>query len=610
MDVSATKGPLSVRAYRGDAKTLLAFNLTKAASRNLAGFTIQTTPKGKSPFYIFNSLQFERPADHAQVAAEPARSSINAPIHKFRWLHVPGTAHQGTNPVFGSYRYTVTPRYFDDKQSLKPLDPTLSVSVTIEVAPFEKKKLAIGFTRGYTQSQAFVNHFGIDAPIKPGSEKLLFDTSTGAGVNAQGEHFTFEQEYGWLGFTARQRIFDILNEVLDNASLSLRVFAYDLNEPDVMDILLKLAKRGAVRIILDDASLHHGVKKGKNGQSKTPPEDQFEKLFVAAAKKKAAILRGKFGRYSHDKIFIVSDKNGPKKVLTGSTNLSVTGLYVNANHILVFDDAKVASAYAQVFDEAWTDGVSAAKFKKTVFAAKVFSFSSSTVPAFDVTFSPHDETMATSVLDGLVARVGKEGKKAKGGSVLFAVMAIGKGSGPVYPALRALHSNADIFSYGISDSPGGIFLYRPGAKRGVLATGKPGPTTLPAPFKQVPSVSGHEIHHKFVVCGFNGADPVVYCGSSNLALGGEESNGDNLLAIHDGDVATVFAIEALSLVDHYDFLDRVATKAGTKGARKATPTSKPQAAVDAQWFLSTTDKWVEKYFDPNDLRSVDRMLFA
>jgi len=123
-------------------------------------------------------------------------------------------------------------------------------------------------------------------------------------------------------------------------------------------------------------------------------------------------------------------------------------------------------------------------------------------------------------------------------------------------------------------------------------------------------VSGHEIHHKFVVCGFNGADPVVYCGSSNLALGGEESNGDNLLAIHDGDVATVFAIEALSLVDHYDFLDRVATKAGTKGARKATPTSKPQAAVDAQWFLSTTDKWVEKYFDPNDLRSVDRMLFA
>src|SRR5207249_11030841 len=35
------------------------------------------------------------PADHAQDAKEPARSSINAPIHKFRWLHVPGSVHQG-----------------------------------------------------------------------------------------------------------------------------------------------------------------------------------------------------------------------------------------------------------------------------------------------------------------------------------------------------------------------------------------------------------------------------------------------------------------------------------------------------------------------------------
>src|SRR6266536_2920455 len=76
---------MKVRAYRGDAKTLLAFNLTKAATKNLAGFTIQCTVPGKSPFYIFNDLQFEKRATHAQVATEPPNSSINAPIHKFRW---------------------------------------------------------------------------------------------------------------------------------------------------------------------------------------------------------------------------------------------------------------------------------------------------------------------------------------------------------------------------------------------------------------------------------------------------------------------------------------------------------------------------------------------
>ena len=104
----------------------------------------------------------------------------------------------------------------------------------------------------------------------------------------------------------------------------------------------------------------------------------------------------------------------------------------------------------------------------------------------------------------------------------------------------------------------GIFLYAPGKATGVQVTGKPSNVILPPPFDQVPSLPGHEIHDKFVVCGLNGNDPMVYCGSSNLAGGGEAQNGDNLLAIHDADVATAFAIEALGLVDHYSFLDRMA----------------------------------------------------
>jgi phosphatidylserine/phosphatidylglycerophosphate/cardiolipin synthase-like enzyme len=192
-------------------------------------------------------------------------------------------------------------------------------------------------------------------------------------------------------------------------------------------------------------------------------------------------------------------------------------------------------------------------------------------------------------------------------------MALAQGAGPVLAALEKIHEDENIFSYGISDSPGGIDLYTRGKKIGVLVTGKPGHTLLPPPFDQVPQVGGlgHQVHHKFVVCGFNGDNPVVYCGSSNLALGGEQDNGDNLIAIHDGDVATVFAIEALALVDHFDFLDRSAQEA--KSAGKAVPTvsaSKQQLAKSAGWFLSTTDQWAAPYFDPNDLHFVDRELFG
>jgi hypothetical protein len=601
--ITARKGPFSVTAYRGDAKTLLAFNLSdKKSAKNLAGFTIQCQPKGRQPFFIQNQLRFETTSDHAQDPKEPATSSINAPIHKFRWLHIPGSVHQGTKPFFGPYAYTVTPRYFENK-SLQPLDPKLSASVTIDVDGFEKKGLELGFTRGFTQSQAFVRHFGLKALIKPAGKELLFDTGQVSGTNAQGEKFTFQDEYEWLGFTARTKIFDLLNEVLQKKNLSVDVFAYDLNEPDVCDIMLKLGRQKRLRIILDNASLHHDA-------DGTKPEDKFEKLFVKAAGK-SRIQRGKFGNFAHNKVFVVSNKSGPLKVLTGSTNFSVTGFYVNSNHVLVFNDPKVAKTYADVFEESWNDKVKRPAYLKSKLAGATVAFSSALTPNTTITFSPHTTPFATAILDDVVKRIKQEGRKAKSvGSVLFAVMQINKGGGPVYPTLNTLHKDQSIFSYGISDSPKGIALFPIGKKTGVLVTGKPVNTQLPPPFNQVPGVGlGHQVHHKFVVCGFNGDDPVVFCGSSNMALGGEEKNGDNLLAIRDGDVATVFAIEALSLVDHFDFLDRASKGPKAKKGKKP-PALKQNAAAAAGWFLSTDDKWTAKFFDPKDLHCVDRQLFG
>ena len=50
-------------------------------------------------------------------------------------------------------------------------------------------------------------------------------------------------------------------------------------------------------------------------------------------------------------------------MLTGSTNFSVTGFYVNSNHVLVYDDPKVAATYAEVFKQSWNDGVKKDKFQ-------------------------------------------------------------------------------------------------------------------------------------------------------------------------------------------------------------------------------------------------------
>jgi hypothetical protein len=603
---SGTKGTLSLKAYQGDFKTLLACNFSdKKSATNFAGFTIQCTPSSQPAYYLQNDLRFQTPGDHAQDPKEPANSSINAPFHKFRWLHVPGSVHQGSQPVVGTYAYAVTPRYFDSKKSMLPIDPSLTALVSVPVGPFQKQGLELGFTRGFTQSQAFTNHFGLNALLRPAGNDLIYDTSQISGTNSFGEEYTFEQEYEWLGFTAREKIFAILNEVLATPSLHLDVFAYDLTEPDVIAIFLKLAAQGRMRIILDNASLHHNA-------ANTKPEDKFEQLFTNAAKGGAGILRGKFGSFAHDKVFIVSSAAGAQKVLTGSTNFSWTGVYVNSNHVLIFNDPVVAATYSQVFAEVWNDQAKLAPFVASTFAGKSFPFSSAQTPQMEITFAPHAPAFATAGLQAITNRITQEATKGKAiGSVLFAVMQIGVGNSPVYTALMNIHKNEKIFSYGVSDNPGGIFYYPVGKTTGVLVGGKPQNTQLPPPFNQVHNIAGvgHQIHHKFVVCGFNGPTPVVFCGSSNFVTSGEEKNGDNLLQIHDGDVATVFAIEAVALVDHFNFLDHVAK--GPKAKKGAMPSaSKQQDAVSAGWFLSLGNGWTKPYFDPSDLHSVDRQLFG
>ncbi|MRW89103.1 hypothetical protein GJ699_03805 [Duganella sp. FT80W] len=597
---------LTVTAHRGDCKTLLAYSLPENLAAGLAGFTIICQPEGVAPYYLYNTLQFEHPDQHAQVAIEPAYSSVNAPLHKFRWLHVPGSFHGAPTPVFGTYKYTVVPRYFDPQEHLKPLDTTLGSSVEVYVGPFTKDGLQLGFTRGYTQSQAFVHHFGSKARIQPTGRDLLYDTTQQAGTSPEGQPYTYAEAYDWLGFTARDRIFAFLDEVIADPKQYLQVFAYDLNEPDVCKRLLQLAGEGRVRIILDNAGLHHSVATPKM-------EDRFEQAFNAVTKGAAQIKRGHFGSFAHDKVFVSFTAEKALKVLTGSTNFSTTGLYVNSNHILVLDDSDVAQTYGDMFEAVWATDVKLAAYVKTPFSTLEYDVPTTALPPTRISFAPHAPAVAQQILQDIVTRVEEEGTRTGGNaSVLFAVMDIGVGASPVYDALKTLNANPKVVSFGISDDSQHIALYEPGQPTGLLVTGKPGQTLLPPPFDQVPNVVGigHQIHHKFVVCGFNTPEAVVYCGSSNLVSSGEEKNGDNLLTIRDTEVATVFAIEALGLVDHFQFMDRMTKKSDAAKPLDKLPANKQKAAKQVGWFLSTTDVWTKPYFKEDDFRARDRKLFS
>ena len=77
------------------------------------------------------------------------------------------------------------------------------------------------------------------------------------------------------------------------------------------------------------------------------------------------MVRGKYLSISHSKIFIQKYNNKPVKVLTGSANFSTNGLYINANHIIIFHNMKVAQAYEDVFNASFgiNDADTALKMK-------------------------------------------------------------------------------------------------------------------------------------------------------------------------------------------------------------------------------------------------------
>jgi hypothetical protein len=543
---------LTFKAYRGDGAALLAFDLDERYKEDLAGFAVKyETPSGDEG-WVRNRLSFSRGITAATTPQQRRWTTTDkAPLQKFHWTHFPPV------PEDGAYRYTATAMLFKTGSEDR-IEPGPSVPVELEVTGDEYSDFEVGFTRGYVSSQAYVDRFG-RKPLTPRRKAIDFET---------GE---FEEQYEWLGYHARRMLFRFLDEAARDRSLTLDVFAYDLNEPDFVRALQRM--KGRLRLFLDD-SADHGE------------EDSLESEAARLIRDSAGesnVRRGHFRRLAHHKVLIQRRDGKAVKVLTGSANFSVRGLYVQSNNMLLYDHPGAAGLYAAAFEQAWADFRG---FPASPCAAKWFDIDGRRLPRSAVSFAPH--RAAEVSLDRVADAV-----HAADSSVLYAVMEMG-GTGRVLEELKRLQGSDRVFTYGMSQKTDGSAVIRaPGKARGMLVPFAYLSEKVPPPFnKEWAGGGGKVIHHKFVVVDFNDSEPVVFTGSSNLAAGGETSNGDNLLAIHDRDVATAFAVEAIKLVDHYYF--RALMKAATEVSPLRLKTRK--------------DRWWRRWYEPGVKRAMRLLL--
>jgi hypothetical protein len=573
---SSNSPGLQVVIYPGDNKILIAMSLSDDAmndkDKNLAGFAIWRQYDGKPEEILANRISFTSGVNNQTTAATRKwTSSDEAPFQKFRWIDVPADGFDV--PI----TYRVRALYFTGQGHETKAGPEVKVKAT----PVKQRHTEFrpAFTRGYIASQAYADKFK-NADIRPAGKKTLdFDPKP------------FEPQYAWLGADARTQLFGFIDDCEKDATAKVDVFAYDLDEPAVIAAICRMGQQGRLRAILDNAPLH-----AQAGKGAAPLEVEAAKRIIAAAGK-GNVRQGHFARFQHNKVFIKRGADGKaERVIFGSMNFSLRGIYVQANNVVVVDDPKVAGMFADAFDEAFKTDVMAAPFQGAPISQSYMVGSaqdSAALPKFSLALSPHKDAGVS--LDPMADRI----RNAKS-SVFFAVMAP-TGGGPVLASLRTIAAKPTVFSYGTVETDSGLAVQSPDGEMGVLTSFAALIKNVPAPFdKEFSGGMGMHIHDKFVVVDFNADNPTVFTGSSNLASGGETANGDSLAMIEDAAIANMFAIEAVALFDHYHF-------------RKVMQQVTKQEPPLTLWYPGKPNQptpWWKSAYDKSRIQMRDRLLFA
>ena len=559
--------PFTLKAHRGDGMVLLAMNWRQGTPpSDFVGFGIELKEPGGTRWWpVKNRLSFPGLGG----AVDPnAYSTLRSPIQKFRWVHFPLNAD-----LPGAFTYRVTPVFSTGAGDLSFGEAqVVEIELSRETYP---GRLNVAYTRGFVSSQAFVDRYGKDAPIA-----TLIPANADEGLTFVSTHPKAQEAYKWMGFEARSAILELLDDAIADAQAQVRVVAYDLNLPEIVDRLAQLGPR--LRIIVDDSG-SHGPPTSAESQAAT---------ILSESAGAANVVRQHVGHLQHNKTVVI---DGPqvKAALCGSTNMSWRGFFVQSNNAVIVRGAKAIAPFAEAFDDYWNHGSAPAEFAATTSAewkplglARIDS---------EAAFSPH--STANAKLDAIA----KDIRDNTTSSLLYSLAFLYQTPGAIQNAIKAVMEKPSLFVYGISDRKvGGLDVQSPDGWVAPVYPSQLSGKGVPEPFKSEPTGgSGVRMHHKFVVIDFDKPTARVYLGSYNFSTAADTQNGENLVLIRDRRVAASYAVEALSMFDHYLF--RVLQANAKKQKTKLQLARPPSGAGEKPW-------WDEDYTNGRKIR--DRELFA
>jgi hypothetical protein len=541
------KALFTLKVRRGEGMAMLTMDWKEGEPpADFVGFAVESkSPDSKDFSALSNRISFPN-ADGSEDGS--SKSSRESPIQKFRWVHFPRDPEVG-----GEFTYRVTPVFMDDQDKLSYGEPQeAAIALGGETYPEE---LNVAFTRGFASSQAFVDYWGADSIPK------LLPAKADEGLDFVPSHPQAEEALNWMGFEARRAILGLLDQALADKSAQVRVVAYDLNLPAVVERLEKLGDR--LKVIIDDSGSH-----GKSGSAENEAAKRLAKTAGADN-----VKRQHMGDLQHNKTIVV-DGDKTKTVVCGSTNFTWRGFYVQSNNAMVLHGEDAVKDFLAAFDSYWEHS-NVGGFDKAA-AAGFADLGFDGIDAH-VGFSPHSDenTLLQKIADDI---------DGAASSVLYSLAFLYQTTGPIRDAIKQVTEDDAIFVYGISDRKvGGLDLQKPNGNVSPVFPAELD-SNVPPPFKaEASGGSGVRLHHKFAVIDFDKPTARVYLGSYNFSNPADTENGENLVLVKDRRVAISYVIEALRIFDHYHF--RVAEKESKeKNAEPLTLTTPPRKAGEKPWW--------------------------
>jgi hypothetical protein len=559
MRVRTVAGGLTVNAVAGSYVVVLGLNINDADRAGLRGFAIQREDKTESETFWMKGMKTFLSVEPHPAAGEQF-SSLAHPFQSFQW------ADYTAKP---DYTYVYTVIAMTGKPGALKQGASVSVTVTTESISGDH---TVHFNRGAAASQEYSRRF----QNRPPSE-------VGQGA------------YDWLSRGLVEGILAFI-ERAKGKGFGLKGAFYEFQWPIVLKALHDARARGAaVEIVFDDVD------------NETGPHGDNEDA-IKLAQIKAMCTPRSNGTLMHNKFLVLTEKNKPKALLFGSTNLTENGIYGHANCTHVVENAAIAAKYLEFFEKLKTDPVTTGKgnpYKQWTIAhtpAPTKTFQDGMAPVF----SPRSNLDALKWY-GTLAGSAQD--------ALFMTFAFGMNA-----VFKTVYGKTDkVLRIGLMEKEwnGPNKDAQIAAIRKIQAL----PNVVIAIGNRIPlngfdrwlgeldritnHVNVHWIHLKFMLVDPLSENPIVVTGSANFSDASTSTNDENMLVIRNNKrVADIYFGEYMRLYSHYAFREAV------KIFLDNNPHAKPEDMK--QGSLIEKGDWTAPYFDPKDKsgRMTRRLYFA